>query len=186
MDQELSQEEDEPRCSKRARPFTSFGPDFLTYLLENEPRSYSKAMSSPEAPHRKEAINSEIESIMQSHTWKLVDLPPENKPLGCKWIFKRKMKADRTIEKYKVRTNYAAYLVFKLAQRSHGLQTAKAAIRFINQIEDVPYNEADTVCLDFQSSAYEHRQQDEQILREKRDGWMEIKMGELMERWRQG
>ncbi|KAK3004186.1 hypothetical protein RJ639_020092 [Escallonia herrerae] len=39
---------------------------------ENEPRTYSEAMSSPEAPHWKEAINSEIESIMQNHTWELV------------------------------------------------------------------------------------------------------------------
>ncbi|KAK3033160.1 hypothetical protein RJ639_036344 [Escallonia herrerae] len=68
MNQEPSQEEDEPRRSKRARTSTSFGPDFLTYLLENEPRTYSEAMSSPEAPYWKEAINSEIESIMQNHT----------------------------------------------------------------------------------------------------------------------
>ncbi|KAK3016562.1 hypothetical protein RJ639_005823 [Escallonia herrerae] len=70
---------------------------------ENEPRTYSEAMSSSEAPHWREAVNNEIESIMQNHTWELVDLPPGNKPLGCKWIFKRKMKADRTIEKYKAR-----------------------------------------------------------------------------------
>ncbi|KAK3038255.1 hypothetical protein RJ639_030864 [Escallonia herrerae] len=109
MDQELSQEEDEPRRSKRARMSTSFGPDFLTYLLENEPRTYSEAMSSPDAPHWKEAINSEIESIMQNHIWELVDLPPENKILECKWIFKRKMKADGTIEKYKARLVVKGY-----------------------------------------------------------------------------
>ena len=51
-------------------------------------------MTSPEAPFWKEAINSEVESILSNHTWKLVDLPPVNKPLHCKWIFKRKMKAD--------------------------------------------------------------------------------------------
>ncbi|KAK3018234.1 hypothetical protein RJ639_002768 [Escallonia herrerae] len=115
MDQDPSQEEDEPRRSKRARMSTSFGPDFLIYLLENEPHTYSEAMSSPEAPHRKEAVNSEIESIMQNHTWELVDLPPGNKPLGCKWIFKRKMKADGTIEKYKAR------LVVKEYRQKEGL-----------------------------------------------------------------
>ncbi|KAK3019191.1 hypothetical protein RJ639_002963 [Escallonia herrerae] len=67
-----------------------------------------------------------------------------------------------------------------VAERRYGLQTAKAAIRFINQREDVPYNEADIVCLDSRSSAYEHRQQNEQILWERRDGWVEIKMGEFM------
>ncbi|KAK3043641.1 hypothetical protein RJ639_000057 [Escallonia herrerae] len=45
MNQDPSQEEDEPRRSKRARTSTSFGPDFLTFLLENEPRTYSEAMS---------------------------------------------------------------------------------------------------------------------------------------------
>nr|GEV29088.1 zinc finger, CCHC-type [Tanacetum cinerariifolium] len=33
----------------------------------------------------------------------LADLPPSCKPLGCKWIFKRKLKVDRTIEKFKAR-----------------------------------------------------------------------------------
>nr|GEW57456.1 zinc finger, CCHC-type [Tanacetum cinerariifolium] len=33
----------------------------------------------------------------------LIDLPPGCKPLGCKWIFKRKMKVDETIDKFKVR-----------------------------------------------------------------------------------
>nr|GFA00791.1 uncharacterized protein [Tanacetum cinerariifolium] len=46
-------------------------------------------------------IKSEIDSILQNHTWELVDLPPSCKPLGYKWIFKKKMKADGTIDKYK-------------------------------------------------------------------------------------
>ncbi|KAL0549588.1 hypothetical protein IC582_014074 [Cucumis melo] len=60
-------------------------------------------MSSPEAPYWKEDVNSEIESIMHNHTWELVDLPLESTPLGCKWIFKRKMKTDGSIDKYKAR-----------------------------------------------------------------------------------
>ena len=40
---------------------------------------------------------------MQNHTWELVDLPPGSKPLGCKWIFKRKMTTDGSINKYKAR-----------------------------------------------------------------------------------
>ncbi|KAL0418531.1 UNVERIFIED_CONTAM: Retrovirus-related Pol polyprotein from transposon TNT 1-94 [Sesamum radiatum] len=70
---------------------------------ENEPRTINEALSSPEAPFWKEAINNEIESIMQNHTWELVDLPSGSKPLGCKWILKRKYKADGSIDKYKAR-----------------------------------------------------------------------------------
>ena len=66
-------------------------------------------MSSPEAPLWKEAINNEIDSILQNHTWELVDLPLGCKPMGYKWIFKRKMKPDGSIDKYKVRLAIKGY-----------------------------------------------------------------------------
>ncbi|GJY73179.1 leucine-rich repeat protein [Tanacetum coccineum] len=43
---------------------------------------------------RHHAIDDEIGSIMKNNTWVLSDLPFGCKPLGCKWIFKRKMKVD--------------------------------------------------------------------------------------------
>ncbi|GJW83590.1 zinc finger, CCHC-type containing protein [Tanacetum coccineum] len=52
---------------------------------------------------RPKAINDEMDSIMGNNTWVLVDLPLGCKPLGCKWIFKRKLKVDRTIENFKTR-----------------------------------------------------------------------------------
>ena len=94
---------EEPRRSKRQRVPKSFGPDFLAFLLENEPQTFKEAMKSSEAQYWKEVVNSEVESILNNHTWELVDLPPGNKPLGYKWIFKRKLKDDGTIDKYKAR-----------------------------------------------------------------------------------
>ncbi|KAI3728566.1 hypothetical protein L6452_17204 [Arctium lappa] len=115
-EQILSNEEDvKPRRSKRARVEKSFGPDFLTYVVESEPKTYHEAVTSSEGPQWKEAINSEIESILQNHTWELVDLPPGCKPLGYRWIFKRKMKADGSIDKYKER------LVIKRYRQKEGL-----------------------------------------------------------------
>ena len=87
----------------------SFGPEFLTYMLEDEPQSFEEAISTPEAPFWKEAVNSEIESILQNHTWELVDIPPGCKPLEYKWIFKRKLKADGSIDKYKARLVVKGY-----------------------------------------------------------------------------
>ncbi|GKD23567.1 zinc finger, CCHC-type containing protein [Tanacetum coccineum] len=40
---------------------------------------------------------------MGNNTWVLADLPPDYKPFGCKWIFKRKLKVDETIKKFKAR-----------------------------------------------------------------------------------
>ena len=56
------------RRGKRARTSKSFGPYFLTYLLENDPQSFNEAISTPETPMWKETVNSEIESIMKNHT----------------------------------------------------------------------------------------------------------------------
>ena len=130
------QDDDEPRRCKRTRTSKSFGPDFLTYLLEDEPQSFKEAMSSPEAPYWKEAINDEVESILQNHTWELVDLPPCSKALGYKWIFKKKMKADGSIDKYKVR------LVIKGYKQKEGLDyfdtySPVTRISFIRMLIDI-------------------------------------------------
>ena len=87
-DQELMEErnEVEPKCSKRAKTSKSFGLNFLTYMLEDEPQSFKEAIYTPKAPFWKEVVNSEIESILQNHTWELVDFPPGFKPLGYKLI----------------------------------------------------------------------------------------------------
>nr|GEU59385.1 zinc finger, CCHC-type [Tanacetum cinerariifolium] len=42
----------------------------------------------------KEAINDVVDSIMGNNTWVLDDLPSCCKPLGYKWIFRRKLKMD--------------------------------------------------------------------------------------------
>jgi len=55
-----------------------------------------------QCPVWKEIINIEIESITNNHIWELIDLPPKSKSLGYKWIFKRKMKVNGTIDKYNV------------------------------------------------------------------------------------
>ncbi|GJQ95246.1 zinc finger, CCHC-type containing protein [Tanacetum coccineum] len=78
------------RRSNRARVAKSFGSDFQLYLVEG-------------SKNVKEAINDEIDSIMENNTWILSDLPPGCKPLGCKWIFKKKMKFNGTIDKFKAK-----------------------------------------------------------------------------------
>ncbi|GKD00677.1 zinc finger, CCHC-type containing protein [Tanacetum coccineum] len=105
----------EPRIDKRVRKAKSYGFDFQLYLvegsrdqvgsqysyyfsIEEDLRTYNEAMQSRDAAFWKEAIDDEIGSIMENNTWVLSDLP-----LGCKWIFKRKMKVDGTIDKFKAR-----------------------------------------------------------------------------------
>ncbi|GKC13137.1 retrotransposon protein, putative, ty1-copia subclass [Tanacetum coccineum] len=87
---------------------------FLLWYKMN-PTSYREAVTSSKRHQWKKAIKNEKDSILQNHTWELVDLPPGCKPLSYKWIFKKKMKADGTIDKYKAR------LVIKGFRQREGL-----------------------------------------------------------------
>ena len=73
------------------------------HMLEDDPKTYDEAVSSLDASLWKDAIKSEIESIMSNHTWELVDMPKGNKAIGCKWIFKKKLKIDGSVERYNAR-----------------------------------------------------------------------------------
>ncbi|GJX29714.1 zinc finger, CCHC-type containing protein [Tanacetum coccineum] len=73
------------------------------FNVEDDPKTFDEAMKSQDVAFFKEAINDEIDSIMGNNTWVLADLPPGCKPLGCKWISKRKLKVDGTIKKFKAR-----------------------------------------------------------------------------------
>ena len=99
----VQEQHTEPRKGSRIKKPKNFGPDFISFMTIGEPQTYKEAITSPEALSWKEAINSEVESILQNHTWELVDIPPRSKPIGYKWIFKRKLKADGSVDKYKAR-----------------------------------------------------------------------------------
>nr|GEV38135.1 zinc finger, CCHC-type [Tanacetum cinerariifolium] len=109
-----------PRKGKRVRKAKLYGYDFQLYLvegsrdqvgsqysycysIEEDPRTYNEVMQSQDAALWKKAIDDEIGSVMENNTWVLSGLPPGCKPLGCKWIFKRKMKVDAIVDKFKAR-----------------------------------------------------------------------------------
>jgi hypothetical protein len=91
------------RKSKRRRVAKSFGDDYIIYLVDDTPKTIEEAYSSPDADLWKEAVQSEMDSIMSNGTWEVVDHPYGCKPVGCKWVFKKKLGPDGTIEKYKAR-----------------------------------------------------------------------------------
>ena len=62
-----------------------------------------------------EAMKSEMESMEINHVWTLVDIPEGIKPIGCKWIFKRKRGTDGKVETYK------SHLVVKEYHQCYGI-----------------------------------------------------------------
>ena len=45
----------------------------------------------------------EIVALEANNTWILTSLPPNKKPIGCKWVYKVKYKSDGSVERYKAR-----------------------------------------------------------------------------------
>ena len=58
----------EPRHNKTPRTEKYFSLDFLTFVIEGEPRTFKEAMNSSESLMWKKTIKSEIDSILYSHT----------------------------------------------------------------------------------------------------------------------
>ncbi|GJX38626.1 retrotransposon protein, putative, ty1-copia subclass [Tanacetum coccineum] len=69
----------------------------------NEPTSYKSAMLDSESNKWIDAINAEIQSMIDNMVWVLVDLPPNCKTVGSKWIFKKKTNMDGILHTYKAR-----------------------------------------------------------------------------------
>jgi hypothetical protein len=100
----IEEDNDEaPRRSKRQRTEKSFGDDFIIYLMDHTPKTIAKAYSSADADYWKEAMRSEMDSIMSNGTWEVVGHPYGCKPVRCKWVIKKKLRPDSTIDKYKGR-----------------------------------------------------------------------------------
>ncbi|XP_022722749.1 F-box protein PP2-B11-like [Durio zibethinus] len=69
------------------------------------------------------------------------------------------------------RTNYAAYLVFKLNRRSYGFRDSTVGVHV--NVEGTTTGEVRSVFLDYPQNVPQQAQ-------ERRDGWMEIEMGEFL------
>ncbi|GJW34340.1 putative RNA-directed DNA polymerase [Tanacetum coccineum] len=69
----------------------------------NEPTSYKATMLDSESNKWIDAMNAEIQSMMDNMVWVLVDLPPGYKTVGSKWIFKKKTDMDGIVHTYKAR-----------------------------------------------------------------------------------
>ncbi|KAK1618170.1 hypothetical protein QYE76_023687 [Lolium multiflorum] len=101
-DNPVEDDNEAPKRSKRQRTAKSFGHDFIVYLMDDTPTSISEAYASQD-DYWKEAVRSEMDSILANGTWEVTDRPYGCKPVGCKWVFKKKLRPDGTIEKYKAR-----------------------------------------------------------------------------------
>ena len=133
--------EQQQRPQRQRRPPVRYGQDeyadtvmheFVHHVAYNvnqvqEPKSLEEALATEHANQWRAAADSEFESLMKNETWKLVELPSDRKPIGCKWVFKVKYCSDGKIERFKAR------LVAKGYAQKYGIdydETFSPVVRF--------------------------------------------------------
>ena len=83
--------------AKLSSPFKAFTTGLSDVVI---PRNINEALSTPQW---KTAVLEEMKALEQNDTWRLVELPPNKKIIGCKWVFTVKYNASGTVERYKAR-----------------------------------------------------------------------------------
>ncbi|KAK8653271.1 hypothetical protein V6N13_127280 [Hibiscus sabdariffa] len=82
---------------------------------QDEPKTYQEAVASSDSEKWLEAMRSEMDSMSENQVWTLVEPPEGIKPIGCKWVFKKKTDMDGNVQTYKGR------LVAKGFRQIHGV-----------------------------------------------------------------
>ncbi|XP_020553711.1 uncharacterized protein LOC110012919 [Sesamum indicum] len=75
----------------------------LTNQLDGDPRTYEEAISDIDLDKWLVAMKSEMDSMGSNQVWTLMDPPKGVKPVGCKWVSKHKLGANREVTTFKVR-----------------------------------------------------------------------------------
>eukprot|EP00253_Pinus_taeda_P016346 PITA_16346 len=68
-----------------------------------ERRTVKEVVDSEDGKLWKEAMVDEMTSLQKNEAWDPVELPDGRKPIGSKWVFKKKTNAEGKVEKYKAR-----------------------------------------------------------------------------------
>jgi transposase InsO family protein len=89
--------------SPRAHGLAAVSPVSPVQAADDEPSSFSQAMTRTDRQQWELAAKEEYRSIQAAGTWNLTPLPAGRHAIGCKWVFKLKRKADGTVDRYKAR-----------------------------------------------------------------------------------
>ncbi|KAK0577895.1 hypothetical protein LWI29_001967 [Acer saccharum] len=91
------------RVRTQPERYIGLGESVENLLDDDDPYTYKEAMEDVDSRHWQKAMQSEIESMFDNKVWSLVDLPKGIKPIGCKWVYKRKRGMDGNVETFKAR-----------------------------------------------------------------------------------
>ena len=72
----------------------------ISLSVSKEPNSYAEAILDP---RWQEAMQAKFDALKANNTWVMCPLPPGKVPIGCRWVYKVKLKDDGSVGRYKAR-----------------------------------------------------------------------------------
>ena len=72
-------------------------------VQRTEPTTIDEVLYSSDKDLWEEAMQKEMKSIEENDVWDIVELPKGKKAVGCRWVYKKKIGSDGSIERYKAR-----------------------------------------------------------------------------------
>eukprot|EP00253_Pinus_taeda_P017600 PITA_17600 len=80
---------------------SAFYSNFSLSITDDDPITKKEVVDSEDGKLWKEAMVDEMESLHKNEGWDLVKLSVGRKPIGSKWVFKKKTNEKGKVEKYK-------------------------------------------------------------------------------------
>nr|GEV27830.1 zinc finger, CCHC-type [Tanacetum cinerariifolium] len=97
-----------------------------------EPANYKAALLDPESDRWLNAMNVEMQSMKYNKVWDLVDLHPNDKTVGSKWLFKKKTDMDGAVHTYKAHIRAIRILIAIVAFYVYEIWKMDVKTSFLN------------------------------------------------------
>jgi hypothetical protein len=92
------------RSTRERQPSRRYSVDeYVLFSDGRKPESYQEAMLHDQKNEWQKAIQEEMKSLHENHTYDLVDLPKCKRALKNKWVFRCKIEPNRSQPMYKAR-----------------------------------------------------------------------------------
>ena len=93
------------RTTRKPSRYLLLGESYQAITIDSkkDPVNYKEALEDVDAQEGLKAMDREMESMYSNSVWSLVEAPKGVKPIGCKWIYKRKRRPDGKVETFKYR-----------------------------------------------------------------------------------
>lgn len=112
--QSVGEKRTTPRVISKAISYDNLSQRFKTFAINalsaKESRNYNESIKEE---CWKKAMETEINVLQANNTWIVADLSPNKEPIGCKSVYKNKLKAYGTIERHKSRLVAKGYGILK-------------------------------------------------------------------------